>query len=171
MKMTVERPGEEEIHLLFKRYGRPIVREFRVDLRERDEKQDYPPCKGGSRIAIKKGGGIVMVSSPGGESWGLPGGRIVMEESVEDGAIREAKEETGLEIELKGLAQVHKNQYLFREWNLERWIFVFTAVAVGGCLTPEDEEEVGGIAVFPEPPPNLKEVRWLRTVWNECLGL
>lgn len=167
MRMIVERPEEKEIHLLFKKYGRPIVREFRVDLRERDEKQDYPPCKGGSRIAIKKGNGIVMVSSPEGERFGLPGGRIAVGETVEEGAVRETREETGLEVELKGLAEMHKCQYLFKDWNLERWIFVFIAEATGGTLTPEDMDEVGEAAVFQELPPYYEEEHWLRNVWNK----
>jgi len=171
MKITVERPEQEEIHLLFKKYGRPVVREFQVDLRERDEKEDYPRCKGGTRIAVKERDGIVMVSSHEDERFWLPGGRIVVEESVEEGAIREAKEETGLEVDLKGLPEVHKCQYLFKNWNLERWIFVFVAEAVGGTLTPVDADEVAEVAIFQEPPPYYEEEHWLRSVWNECLGL
>ena len=170
MKITVERPGEEEIHHLFKKYGRPVIREFQLDLRERDEKQDYPECKGGTRIAVKKGNGIVMVRSPGGERFGLPGGRIQVGESVDDGAIREAKEETGLTVELRGLPEIHKCQYLFKKWNLERWIFVFVADALSGTLEPTDKAEIGKAAVFQEPPSDYGQDHWLRDVWNECLS-
>ncbi len=169
--MTVERPEEEEIHLLFRKFSKPVVREFRIDLRERDEEQDYPPCKAGTRIVIKEGEGIVMVRGPEGEEFGIPGGRIGVDESVEEGAIREAKEETGLDVDLKRLSEMHKCQYIFKNWNLERWTFVFVAEAVGGTLTPADPNEIAEVAIFGRPPPYYGESHWLRSVWNECLSL
>ncbi|MCK5292043.1 MAG: NUDIX hydrolase [Thermoplasmata archaeon] len=170
MRISVERPSEEEVHCLTSKYGNPMVREFHIDLRERDEIQDYPECKGGTRIAIKSDDGIVLVRAREGGVFGLPGGRIWADESVEDGAIREAEEETGLIIELRGLPEIHKCQYLFKNWNLERWIFVFVADASSGTLEPADKAEIEKAAVFQEPPSDYGKEHWLRDVWNECLS-
>jgi ADP-ribose pyrophosphatase YjhB (NUDIX family) len=171
MRVTVERPDEKEVHLLVKKYGKPLVREFKLDLRERDEIQDYPECKGGARIAVKMEDGVVLVRAKEGGGFGLPGGRIWAIESVEDGAIREAAEETGLEIELKSMPELHKCQYLFKNWNLERWIFVFLGVAVSGSPEPKDGVEISEAVVFREPPSDYEQDHWLRGIWNECLRL
>jgi 8-oxo-dGTP pyrophosphatase MutT (NUDIX family) len=139
-------------------------------LRERDEIQDYPDCKGGTRIGIKSNNGVVLIRARKGGIFGLPGGRIWADESVEDGAIREAEEETGLVIELRGLPELHKCQHLFKNWSLERWIFVFIADAVGGYLVPKDEEEIDKTAVFRELPSEYGQKHWMQRIWDECLN-
>jgi ADP-ribose pyrophosphatase YjhB (NUDIX family) len=170
MRITVERPDEEEIHHLTSKYGEPLVREFYTDMRERDEIQDYPECKGGSRIGIRSDNGIVLVRSREGGVFGLPGGRIWANESVEDGAIREAEEETGLIVELRGLPELHKCQYLFKNWSLERWVLVFIADSVGGSLVPKDKEEIDETAVFQELPSDYGPKHWMQRIWKECLN-
>jgi 8-oxo-dGTP diphosphatase len=57
-------------------------------------------------------GGIVLIQRdrpPYAGSYALPGGFVEIGESVEAAAIREAREETGLEIELMGLVGVYSD--------------------------------------------------------------
>ena len=58
------------------------------------------------------GGGIVLIQRdrpPYAGCYALPGGFVEIGESVEAAAIREAREETGLEIELLGLVGVYSD--------------------------------------------------------------
>ncbi len=41
--------------------------------------------------------------------WAFPGGFVKMDESCEEGALRELKEETGIDCELDRLAAIHEN--------------------------------------------------------------
>ena len=170
MRITVERPKEEEIHHLFGKYGEPVVRELSFDLRERDEKEDYPKCIGGCTIIARAEKGIVLVRHRGSPIFHLPGGRILEGETIEEGALREAWEETGLTVELTDMPELHKCQYLFKNWNLERWVFVFVADVVSGDPNPRDREEISEVAVFKRLPPHFSDAEWLQRIWKNLLG-
>lgn len=166
MRISLERPEEKEIHHLIEKYGQPTVRDFLFDHHERDEKEDYPKCKGGCRILIRRDGRTVLVSHGPAGGFYLPGGRIWERETVEEGAIREAREETGLDVELKKMPELHKCQYLFKDWNLERWVFIFIATCVGGSLEPQDKGEIHQVATFESPPPHFDGVEWFQNIWK-----
>ena len=83
--------------------------------------------------------GIVLVRraiEPGYCRWVFPGGYIDRGEKLEDGAIREAREECGLDVELEGLVNV----YSYR--GKTPIVVVYAARAVGGTLHAADEESL-----------------------------
>ncbi len=75
--------------------------------------------------------------------WTLPGGGVELHESVEDGAIREVREESGYDVELTGLLGVHSyvvpvERRLSRSRRPMRAVrVIFSARVVGGELTQE----------------------------------
>jgi len=114
-------------------------------------------------------GGIVLIKrrhEPFEGRWALPAGFIEEDESVEQAAVRECKEETGLDIELLELFGV----YSFPEGPGQSGIIIFyRARPVGGELRAGDDAQ--DVAVFSpdEMPQELpfrthREVlaRWMR---------
>jgi len=99
-------------------------------------------------IEIKREGrdeGIVLIkrkNPPHG--WALPGGFVDYGESLEDAALREAKEETTLDIELRG--QFHTYSSPDRDPRGHTISTVFVASAGG---TPEARDDAEDIGVFP----------------------
>jgi 8-oxo-dGTP diphosphatase len=69
--------------------------------------------------------------------WEFPGGGIEFGESPEDAAVREAKEESGLDVRSEGLLSVNShvtpqnNHYIF---------FLYRCTIVGGKESASDEE-------------------------------
>lgn len=94
-------------------------------------------------IIIKlEGGGIVLVrrkNPPYG--WALPGGFVEYGESLEEAAIREAKEETSLDVEL--IRQFHTYSDPRRDPRMHTISTVFLARAEGEPKARSDAEEVG----------------------------
>lgn len=82
------------------------------------------------------GGRVVLVRraiEPGYGKWVFPGGYVDRGEEVVAAAVREAREETGLDIRLDGLLDIYS--YAGRV----PVIVVYTATMTGGCLGCDDE--------------------------------
>jgi 8-oxo-dGTP diphosphatase len=93
-----------------------------------------------------RGNGIVLIQRgqpPFVGRWALPAGFIEADESVEQAAVRECQEETGLEVELVELFGV----YSFPEGPVQSGIIIFyRARPVGGSLRAGDDAQ--DVAVF-----------------------
>lgn len=91
------------------------------------------------------GRGIVLIERknppPG---WALPGGFVNYGEAAEFTAVREAKEETGLTVNLTGLLGVYSDPE--RDPRFHTLTVVFTAVASG---QPRAGDDAAGVRVFP----------------------
>lgn len=156
--MKVEKPDEQELEELYRNFGVPEIKEKEVSLSALEYKGDYPDCKGEAVLLIKKKGKIVGIKNQGGEKFALPMGRVWKEEGFIEGAKREAKEETGLDIEIGSLEEIRKVRFEFSNAELKRWHLLFEAEEVGGELTPEDTEEV-------------EEAKWFKGEWYWNKGL
>ncbi len=72
--------------------------------------------------------------------WALPGGFVDYGESLESAALREAKEETGLDISLR--AQLHTYSDPGRDPRQHTITTVFVATGEGELVAADDAEEV-----------------------------
>ncbi len=101
----------------------------------------------GAGVLVEMEEGIVLVQRgqpPFVGWWALPSGYIEADESVEQAAIRECKEETGLDVELLELFGV----YSFPEGPVQSGIVIFyRARPVGGELQAGDDAQ--DVGIFP----------------------
>lgn len=81
-----------------------------------------------------------------GRRWTLPGGGIDLHETLEEGVVREVREETGYDVELDGLLGIETDVFspAERGRDTDRWLkavrVFYAARIVGGALA----HEVGG---------------------------
>lgn len=93
-------------------------------------------------IIIDYDGGIILIKRKNPpEGWALPGGFVDYGESLESAAVREAKEETGLNVEL--IRQFHSYSDPKRDPRHHTITTVFIAKAKGKAVAGDDAKEIG----------------------------
>lgn len=80
-----------------------------------------------------------MVNNKGG-SWSIPGGAVEPRETLEQAAIRETKEETGLSIEVDKIVAV--NEAFFNDKGHHALFITFKARIVEGKISIQDKDEI-----------------------------
>lgn len=82
----------------------------RIDYYNND---DAPPANSvvpsTTAIITDPGGRILLIRRRDNDLWALPGGGMDLGESIQDTAVREVREETGLTVEVTGLVGVYSN--------------------------------------------------------------
>ncbi|TDL30884.1 NUDIX hydrolase [Jeotgalibacillus sp. S-D1] len=99
----------------------------------------YPPkhIVSAAAIIVNDKNEIVLIKGPR-RGWEMPGGQVEEGESIRDAAIRETKEECGLDIEITRFCGIYQNV------NGSICNTLFLGKAVGGELTTSPESlEVG----------------------------
>ena len=97
-------------------------------------------------------GELLVIRRSDNENWALPGGAMDCGESMVEAAVRETKEETGIDCEVTGLVGIYTNPrhvilYTSDGEVRQECSFVFTARATGGQpRTSSESSEVRWIA-------------------------
>jgi ADP-ribose pyrophosphatase YjhB (NUDIX family) len=88
-------------------------------------------------------GRILMVHRTDNDLWALPGGAMDLGERMADAAVREVKEETGIEIEVTGVVGLYTNPNHVMAYDdgevRQECSVCFTARMVGGRLATSSE--------------------------------
>ena len=93
-------------------------------------------------LIIELNEGIILIKRKNPpEGWALPGGFVDYGETIESAAIREAKEETGLDVEL--IRQFHSYSDPKRDPRHHTITTVFVAKAKGEAVAGDDATQVG----------------------------
>jgi ADP-ribose pyrophosphatase YjhB (NUDIX family) len=95
-------------------------------------------------IVVNDDGAILLIRRTDNGNLALPGGGMDLGESIVDAAIREVKEETGLDVRITGLVGIYTNPRHLIEYTSDgevrqEFSIVFTAKPTGGTLTTTTE--------------------------------
>jgi 8-oxo-dGTP pyrophosphatase MutT (NUDIX family) len=95
-------------------------------------------------VVVNDEGALLMIHRTDNDNWALPGGAMDLGESIIDTAVRETKEETGIDCEVTGLVGIYsdpKHVILYTSDGEARQEFsiVFTARPTGGVPTASSE--------------------------------
>ena len=95
-------------------------------------------------VVVNEAGDVLMIRRSDNDNWAVPGGAIDLGESMVQAAVRETREETGIECEITGLVGIYtdpKHVILYTSNGEARQEFsiLLTGVPAGGQPTPSSE--------------------------------
>jgi ADP-ribose pyrophosphatase YjhB (NUDIX family) len=95
-------------------------------------------------VVVNDAGEILMIRRTDNDNWAVPGGAIDLGESVAQAAVRETREESGIECEISGIVGIYsdpKHVLLYTSNGEVRQEFsiVLTARPMSGQPTPSSE--------------------------------
>lgn len=114
-------------------------------------------------IVADEAGRILLIQRTDNGNWSLPGGAMDLGETIRQAAIRETREETGIEVEITGISGIYTNpghvlHYTSNDEVRQEFSVVFIGTAVGGVLATSSESsrvewvEPGSIEELPMHP-------------------
>ena len=96
-----------------------------------------------SAIVPDSKGGILLIRRTDNSYWSIPGGGVEPGESVSQAAVREVKEETGIECEVSGLVGIYSNPGHVAAYDdgeiRQEFSICFTTRLLGGIARTSDE--------------------------------
>jgi ADP-ribose pyrophosphatase YjhB (NUDIX family) len=95
-------------------------------------------------VVVNDADEILLIRRSDNGNWAVPGGGIDLGESVTQAAVRETREETGIECEITGIVGIYSDPrhvilYTSNGEARQEFSILLTAVAVDGKPTPSDE--------------------------------
>ena len=95
-------------------------------------------------IVVNDDGMILLIRRTDNGNLALPGGGMDLGETITHAAVREVREETGLDVEITGLVGIYTNPHHLIEYTSDgevrqEFSIVFTARPTGGELATSDE--------------------------------
>jgi ADP-ribose pyrophosphatase YjhB (NUDIX family) len=95
-------------------------------------------------IVVSDQGDILMIRRTDNGNWAVPGGAMDFGETIEDTAVRETEEESGITCQITGLVGVYTNpshviRYTSNEEVRQEFSLVFTARPISGELRASSE--------------------------------
>jgi ADP-ribose pyrophosphatase YjhB (NUDIX family) len=116
-------------------------------------REDPPPLSASMPDVDEAYPRVLLAFGRGDDGWGPAGGGRERGETYEDAAVREVREETGVECEIAGCRRVRRTTFERAEGEgviHTLWAF-FTAREIGGSIDVQ-ESELNGAAWFHDPP-------------------
>ncbi len=95
-------------------------------------------------VVTNDAGDILLIRRSDNDNWAVPGGAIDLGESLTQAAVRETREESGIECEITGLVGIYTDPkhvilYTSNDEVRQEFTIVLTAGAVGGELATSSE--------------------------------
>ena len=95
-------------------------------------------------VVVNHAGEILLIQRSDNGNWAVPGGAIDLGESLTDAAIRETKEESGIDCQITGISGIYTDPghvilYTSNGEVRQEFSVVLIAAPVGGEVTPSSE--------------------------------